>query len=165
MFYNYTGCPKKCFPVIGLGWNMGAIFWDTLYTMYPNCYRVLPVRWVLWTLEAQETLLSLSTLLPTALVRRGTCVETRVKYHTHWTCLFVSNACNITTLASPSSWWNRSLLPSLQSQKFWHEIFAGQAKKPLALVQFTDGWGSSVIINSQWIKIYFRKFQRFQKNF
>ena len=33
--------------------------------------------------------------------------------------------------------------PSLQSQKFWQEILAGQAKKPLALEQLTEGWGSS----------------------
>jgi len=33
-------------------------------------------------------------------------------------------------------------LPSRQSQKFWHEIFAGQGKNPFALEQFVDGCGS-----------------------
>jgi hypothetical protein len=34
-------------------------------------------------------------------------------------------------------------LPCLQSQKFWQEMLAGQAKNPLARLQFTDGCGSS----------------------
>ena len=33
--------------------------------------------------------------------------------------------------------------PSLQSQKFWQDTLAGQAKNPLAREQFTEGCGSS----------------------
>ena len=44
-------------------------------------------------------------------------------------------------------------LPSLQSQKFWQDMLAGQAKNPFALVQFTEGWGSSKK-NQNKIKFY-----------
>ena len=82
------------------------------------------------------------SLLSNCLIWCCTSIELRIKDDPNGTSLFVGGSWKMDQWGNFH--WNSNLwLPSLQSQKFWQDTLAGQAKNPLAREQFTDGCGSS----------------------
>ena len=82
------------------------------------------------------------SLLSNCLIWCCTSIELWIKDDPDGTSLFVGGPWKINQWGNFH--WNSNLwLPSLQSQKFWQDTLAGQAKNPLAREQFTDGCGSS----------------------